>query len=219
MTTDSSRLANTWTERATSSWVLAAVALLVYSSALNAIYVFDDFGVFEADAYSDFWAMEWWSWKERPVGRFSFAAQIALFGASSFWSHLINILIHVAAVLGLRELIDQFFKLVAPSIAPERVRLVSWSCALLWAVHPITTAAVTYTVQRYESLAACLMIWSCLYWIKLLISLSRDSTSEENVRLPVYRNYLASMVFAALAMGTKETAAALPICFLWLLLL
>jgi tetratricopeptide (TPR) repeat protein len=86
------------------------------------------------------------------------------------------------------------------------VRSHRWECALvaaaLWALHPLCTGAVTYIVQRAESLAAGLMLLAAL---ALFTGMSHPS--------PVGRWSLwaATAVLAALGGFTKEIAAVLPV--------
>ncbi|MEO1617323.1 MAG: tetratricopeptide repeat protein [Planctomycetota bacterium] len=88
-----------------------------------------------------------------------------------------------------------------------RLDSLSFVVGLLWGVHPITTAAVTYAVQRYESLAACFIIWSCFYWIQA-VHANAAGASRARSR---WWSWGLSMLFALLAMGSKETAAGLPL--------
>jgi tetratricopeptide (TPR) repeat protein len=74
--------------------------------------------------------------------------------------------------------------------------------AVLWVVHPITTASVTYTVQRAESLMGLLFLLT-------LYSFLRSATAERSGWWSVL-----AVLACALGMGTKEAMAAAPLAAL-----
>lgn len=92
----------------------------------------------------------------RPLLNYSFALNYALSGLAPWSYHLVNLAIHAAASLTLFGLARRLLARRAPAPAATPA---AFAIALLWAVHPLTTAAVTYIVQRAESLMAlfCLL--------------------------------------------------------------
>ena len=139
----------------------------------------------------------------RPLLNVSFALNFALnrvlfgSGLSTTGYHLVNLLIHFAAaavLFGLlrRTLLRTRFAAVATSAAI--------GTALLWAVHPVQTEAVTYMVQRAESLAGLLLLLSLYAFVR-----SADAAEARPRR---WRNL--SLLAAALGMASKETVAVLP---------
>ncbi len=72
------------------------------------------------------------------------------------WSyHTFNLIVHVLAALVLFGIVRR--TLLLPRFAGRFDRAAVWlalAVALLWGVHPLTTEAVTYIVQRAESLAS-----------------------------------------------------------------
>ena len=79
----------------------------------------------------------------------------------------------------------------------ERASVLALSCALLWAVHPLTTSAVTYLVQRVESLMALCVL------LTLYCSIRAWSGS---------RWWTAAAVSACAAgMASKESMVAAPL--------
>jgi tetratricopeptide (TPR) repeat protein len=126
--------------------------------------------------------------------------------ARNLWGyHAGNLLIHVAAGLAL-------FGVGRRTLASERLRptfgaaatWLAWAIALLWLVHPLQTSAVTYLVQRVESLMG-------LFYLLTLYCAIRAS---EGVRARVWT--AAAVTFCALGMGTKEVMVTAPlIVWIW----
>ncbi len=89
----------------------------------------------------------------RPVLNLSFAASYALSGTATWGHHLVNWLIHTLAGLTLFGLVRR--TLLLPSLAPRwgaHALPFAFFISLLWTLHPLQTQAVTYLVQRAESL-------------------------------------------------------------------
>lgn len=105
----------------------------------------------------------------------------------------------------------------SPFIA-QNSHLIAFFSALLFVVHPIQTQAVTYVVQRFASLATLFYLFSLLMYIKgrLKMEGTGDDVQKATVLsgspLPLSVTfYFLSLVFAALAMMTKEIAFTLPV--------
>jgi tetratricopeptide (TPR) repeat protein len=127
------------------------------------------------------------------VLRVSFAADYAIVGLWVEVYHVNNLLIHLAcgAVL---------FGIVRRNLSSRRIwgnrfeKSAHWlagAVAAVWLLHPLNTEAVTYTVQRAESLMG-------LFYLVVIYCLIRDWK-------------LAAIMACALGMGTKETMATAPI--------
>jgi protein O-mannosyl-transferase len=136
----------------------------------------------------------------RPVLRLSFMADYAVGGMNVEIYHATNLLIHLGAgvlLLGIvgrnlsrRETWGGRFECSGPWLAGV--------VAGIWLVHPINTSAVTYIVQRAESLAA-------FFYLGVIYCLIRAAETEK------VRWKLAAIAACALGMGTKETAATAPV--------
>ena len=88
----------------------------------------------------------------RPVLNFSFAVNYAVSGTAVWSYHALNVAIHCAAALLLFGIVRR--SLAAPAAGPRTVvsgMAVAFAAALLWALHPLQTESVAYTVQRAES--------------------------------------------------------------------
>jgi len=136
----------------------------------------------------------------RPVLNLSFAICYAVGRLDPLAYRVGNVLVHLGAALLLLGVVRRTLEL--PTLPPsvrEHARGMALAAALLWAVHPLTTAAVSYTVQRAESLAA--------FWLLLVLyAVLRSATARRG------RGWGALAVLACAAgMGTKETMAAAPL--------
>lgn len=114
--------------------------------------------------------------------------------------HAANLLIHLASALLLfgivrRTLIADRLRPVFGAAAPS----VAASAALLWVVHPLTTAAVTYIVQRVESLMS-------LFFLLTLYGAIRASEGGRRRAWTV-----VAVASCALGMATKESMVGAPI--------
>src|SRR5271170_6837638 len=129
----------------------------------------------------------------RPVLWFSFAADYAIGGLRVEVYHITNLLIHLScgAVL---------FGIVRRNLSSSRVwghrfeKSAHWlagAVTAVWLVHPLNTEAVTYTVQRAESLTG-------MFYLLVIYCLIRDWK-------------LAAVAACALGMGTKEVMATAPL--------
>jgi protein O-mannosyl-transferase len=87
----------------------------------------------------------------RPLLNLTFAVNYALGGTNPLGYHAVNLAIHVGSGL----LLMGIARRTALSWAGATARCALWTgaaLALLWAVHPMATEAVTYIAQRAESL-------------------------------------------------------------------
>lgn len=137
----------------------------------------------------------------RPVANLTFAINYALGGLDPRGYHVANIVLH-----GLNALL--LFGLVRRTLALGRLResragvFFGWAVALVWAVHPLTTAAVTYVSQRAEVLMA-------LCYLATLYTFSRALRSP---RPTLWLALSASVCW--LGMATKEVMATAPLVVL-----
>jgi Flp pilus assembly protein TadD len=95
----------------------------------------------------------------RPLLNLSFAINYALGGAAVQGYHRFNLAIHVLGGLTLLGIVRR--TLLQPVLRARfgaAATLLALAAALLWTVHPLQTEAVTYTVQRAESLMGLLYL-------------------------------------------------------------
>ena len=118
--------------------------------------------------------------------------------------HLGNLLIHLLAGLALFGVIRR--TLLAPRFGDRFAASSAWlgfAVALLWLLHPLQTSAVTYIVQRVESLMG----------LFVLLTLYCAIRSRESARARARSRLWAAcaVVACALGMGTKEVAVVTPV--------
>jgi tetratricopeptide (TPR) repeat protein len=114
--------------------------------------------------------------------------------------HLFNLLIHLAAAVTLAAVIRR--TLSSPALAPRFGRHagpLAATVALVWVTHPLPTAAVTYLVQRVESLAG-------LFYLLTLYCAIRAWDAR---RGPAWM--AGAITSCALGMATKEVMVTSPI--------
>jgi protein O-mannosyl-transferase len=139
----------------------------------------------------------------RPVVNLSLAVNYAAGGLNPLAYHLTNVLIHILAGLTLFGIVRR--TLLLPSLAQRfntAATPLALAIALIWSLHPLQTGAVTYVIQRYESMMG-------LFYLLALYAVIRCGTSERP------RLWAAAAVIASLlAMGCKEVAVSVPLTIL-----
>ncbi len=132
----------------------------------------------------------------------SFALNRALSGADTWSYHVLNALVHLACgflLLGVLRRALALARPAAPACAHANLALV---VTLLWLVHPLQTASVTYLSQRAEALATLGYLGTLYGFLRALDA-------------PAPRRWQA-FALASLAVGflSKETVATAPLLVL-----
>ncbi len=203
--------------------VLATVA--VYSNTFQAPFIFDDeASILENPTIRRLWPIgpvlcppaHGEAVQRRPVVNLSLAINYAISGTSPWSYHALNLFAHLLAALLLFGIVRRTLSL--PNFRKGCGRAATplgLAVALLWAVHPLLTEAVTYVVQRTEVLAG-------LFYLLTLYCLIRGAESQKGtvpfLRPPAARIgtvpglwYAAAVAACGLAMGSKETAISAPL--------
>lgn len=190
----------------------AEVALLLlaigaaYANALGASFQFDDWDVIVRDARVQDLAA-WWRAMPgiRPLLKLTYALDHTMgFGVVGF--HATNVAIHglasLAALTLTRRLVARHRSGATEDDAPlESVRFVSLVAALVFALHPVQTEAVTLVNGRSSALSTALAFASLLLWSR--------SNQTHGTRAQAGRAF--SLVAMVLALGVKETAVVVPL--------
>lgn len=134
----------------------------------------------------------------RPAANLSFALNYYLGGYRVWGYHAVNILIHVMTAIAVFLL----FRVTLAQSKTKDTDLIAFWAALIWAVHPIQTQAVTYIVQRMTSMTALFFIVSLYCYAK-----GRSNWKGGERR---YGYFMGCAAAGLLAMATKEIAATLP---------
>ena len=199
--------------------VILTAAALAYANSFQGVFVFDDVTEIGANpTLRSLWPIwrpmfEGWQLPARPLPYLSFAIDLRLWGTNPWGFHLTSVSLHLLAAALLFYLARD--TLAGPQL-PAAVRQLAIglaaAIAMVWAVHPLTTQAVTYIYQRIELLASLCML-TCL-----LATNRVWHPTEQTDRLLGWK--LLALAAACLAMLSKETAVVLPLLVLlqgWLL--
>lgn len=184
--------------------IVAIFAALFYSNSFGNFFLWNDWTL----VIENFLVRDWGNlpeiftsafWKPligepsqiyRPLVSLSFMADFSLWRLQPWGYHLTNVSLHVA-----NSILAYFLMLayVSPSIALMG--------AILFAVHPIHTEAVTYISGRGELIMTFFLLSGTLLFLK--------SEKKQSWLL-----YLVSLPLFFLALLTKETAAIFPLLLL-----
>ena len=196
-------------------WVAPVVIVLAivfaYHNALGGPFIFDDYDFMLKDtSLQKLWPpTREGQGARRPVGKFTLAINYALAAPTpekplSPWGFKLgNVIIHALASLTLYGIVRRTLR--TPRLAPRFGDAAEWLAgitALLWAVHPLHTQAVTYAIQRFESLMG-------LFYMLTLYAFIRAATSDRRAGLVGWS--CVAVLASALGMGTKEVMATAPV--------
>ncbi len=180
-------------------WLTLAV-VVAYANALTGDFLFDDFNVIVNASQVHTWG-DWWAGLGngiRPLLKFSYTLNWTM-GTGVFGFHLLNLLIHLANVYLVYRLANEF---VHQQLEQNKFEHVPLFAALLFAVHPIHTEAVTYICGRSSALMA-------LFYLVGVLCYVIGRTRNNNFYLTI-----ATPLLLLLALGVKETAVTFPFALL-----
>jgi len=134
---------------------LLAAALVAFGASLGSGFHFDDYAIFQDPALTSpgGWLGIWSLRQTRPLTYLTFWLNFQVGGQDPLGYHLLNLGLHLGAVLLLYECLRR--------LMPDAAALVA---AAVFAVHPIQAEAVNYVWARSIVLAALLCFASLLAW-------------------------------------------------------
>ena len=177
--------------------LLLLAAALAWQGALLGPFQFDDWNVIveQPAAHS---VAAWWASMPgiRPLLKLSYALNWQ--GPESAGAfHLVNLCLHAANV-GLLWRLLLFW--------PQLDRRAAWWVALIFALHPAQTEAVSYISGRSMSLMALFWLAAAVCWFHAAATNSRDCRAWR----------LAALLLFGAALAIRETAWSLPfVLFFW----
>lgn len=181
--------------------LLLAAALTAYWPSFRGDYVFDDLvHIVNSDRIHSFSTAVPSLWTGRPVIYFTLAVNYRIGGLNVLGYHIVNFAVHLVAGLILFGLARRTLRL--PPLDAQFGRwadLIGFAAALLWLIHPLQTQAVTYIIQRCESMMG-------MFYLASLYCVLRASQSER--RWPWYA---AGVAACWLGMGCKEVMITAPV--------
>ncbi|HEY3756875.1 MAG TPA: tetratricopeptide repeat protein [Opitutaceae bacterium] len=193
---------------------IALAVGLAYGNALHGPFLYDDEGSVLRNPSLQHWLTALrppaggWPTSGRPVFNLSLALNYALSGLKTDSYHVLSILIHLAAAWLLFGLVRRTLSRIG--YEENRATGVSWAVALIWAVHPLLTEAVTYISQRSESLMG-------LFFLLTLYAFEKGSRvgTRQTAQGPSAQIWLTvSVVACALGMASKEVMVTVPVIVL-----
>ena len=202
--------------------VLAGIALVLavlaaYANSLSGPFVYDDKdAIVENLTLQRLWPLTGvlkplaggLTVSGRPVLNLSLALNYAAGGLDVRGYHIVNLAIHAITALTLFGLVRRTLVWsgrsgsLQPAARGADGTLLAFTVAALWALHPLQTEAVTYIVQRAESLMG-------LFYLLTLYGFVR-SVEVANPR----RWQVLSVAACALGMATKENMVSAPVLVL-----
>src|SRR5262249_6452987 len=153
--------------------LLAAAALIAFGASLGSGFHFDDYAIFNDISLSRLLTLG----ETRPLTYLTFWLNYAVGGGDPLGYHLVNLALHVGAVLLAFECLRR--------LLPETA---AFAAAAIFALHPIQAEAVNYIWARSIVLASLLCFASLLEWIE-------------------GRYWIAVACFAAALLAKEEVAA------------
>ena len=182
-----------------------ACGAAAYSNSLRGPFIFDDIDAIPNNpqinrALRDSGRTSPSTLSGRPVLGLSFDMDYAIGGLNVEIYHATNLAVHLAAGALLFGIVRR--NLSRGEFWRDRFATSAYwlagVVAAIWLVHPLNTQAVTYIVQRAESLAA-------LFYLAVIYCLIRDAERER------IGWKLAAIAACALGMATKESMATAPL--------
>ena len=191
-------------EQARRTWLppylLLAAVVAAYLNALPAPFQFDDWWAVHGNA-SVAGLAAWWDALPgiRPLLKLSYALN-TMVSPEARGFHAFNLVVHALNVLLVLALARRWLGALAPTLPTGE--FAAFATALLFALHPACTEAVTYVSGRSVSLMALFALASLL----VLTAQAADSGARQ-------RPWLSAFLFA-LALAVRETAVVVPLAWL-----
>jgi tetratricopeptide (TPR) repeat protein len=156
--------------------ILVVVACAVYAPAARDGFVWDDTALILRDPLIRSWRLTTEGFNHflfvdatpsdfyRPIQRLTYTLDYAAFAFRPAGYHLVSVLWHAAAAVALFFLAEEL--LLAFGIDQRKRRLISFFAALVWAIHPVQSAAVIYISGRADPLAATFGFLGCYLMLR-----------------------------------------------------
>lgn len=192
------------------AWLPLAGLLLfvggIYANSLRVPFLLDDRLTLVMEPTTHSWSNAARSAYGRRVGMLSFAANYAWGRTDVLSYHVVNLAIHLAAGTLLWALSRRLLRAPGtPATLSRAAEPLAWTIAAIWLSHPLQTNAVTYTVQRFESLAS-LGILVALYAVARAAGATESAAAVALAPETTTSEETASLKTAAQDSTSKETS-------------
>jgi len=181
-------------QQLSAGWIVFVATVAVYAAAIGASFQFDDWNVIVANPMVQSWSAFWSGMPGiRPLLKVTYTASwTSGFGVAGF--RAFNIALHAGNALLVLALVRR----LAPSLQFAHPSVAALVAALIFALHPAQTEAVTYISGRSSALMATFCLAAVLAHLR-----AADDPSPQRWRM------LSGLAFLA-ALAVKENAWALP---------
>ena len=191
-------------------FLILLMGLLAYCNCFTAPFILDD----PDQITNNPGIKEWWPpWVPmtyggqltRPILYFTLAVNYAISELRPWSYHIFNLAVHVLAAMALYGLVSR--TLLMPRLRERFAKhapVLAMIVAMIWLVHPMLTSAVTYVVQRAESMMG-LMYLLTLYCSVRAITSQRPAT---------WFWFALAAVACAVGMGCKQIMVTAPLMVL-----
>jgi tetratricopeptide (TPR) repeat protein len=183
--------------------LIIGIGALVYLNSFEGSFIFDDKLFVNENIQSLRQAMFAPGNISRPFIGLTLGINYAISGYEEWSYHLLNLLVHMCAALCLYGIVRR--TLLTHKLCEtfgERSAILALIIALLWMVHPLQTQAVTYIIQRCESIMG-------LFYLLTLYCAIRCFASQ---RKPLW--YAAAFAACAGGMLSKQVMVTAPLMVL-----
>lgn len=193
--------------------LVGAAALLAYAPSLIVPFQFDDYSriAYNAPLQRGEWrAALPWLGSSRVLPSLTIIANYVLGGERVLGYHVVNLALHLGAVLGVFVLARLLCRgpRLRESAAARRPLVVAGVAALVMACHPLQTQAVTYIIQRAAVMSALFYVWAVACYARgRLAQVGRADG-------PAARWFVATALLGICAVLSKENAVSLPLALL-----
>jgi tetratricopeptide (TPR) repeat protein len=199
--------------------VLALAIFAVYTPALRSDFIWDDTALILRDPLIRSWQLIPETFQHflfidatpsdfyRPIQRLTYLADYAAFVFKPAGYHLSSILCHVGAAFALLLLANELLR--GWNVEERKRRWLAFLATLVWAVHPVHTAAVAYISGRADPLAAM------FGFLGLYCGIRAAPATRSNRWLLI----IATAALFLLSALSKETGLIFPVLWLAILLL
>lgn len=198
-------------------FLLTTIIITCYSGSLENSWHFDDFPNIVKNKNIQIENLSWNQIKKsfyshnedrisRPLSGLSFALNYLFFGLDLKSYHIVNILIHVLCCITVYLVFITTLNICIEknnvSIPKHLVIDIALLGAVLWAIHPIQTQAITYIVQRMASMAALFYVIALYCYLKFRLQ------SVDIIKILLF---LLCILFWVAGMLSKENVVLLPL--------
>jgi hypothetical protein len=186
--------------------VIIAAGVLAYANSFQGVFLYDDWPVIGKLSSGHSWLdslRNVMQASSRPVANLTFFMNYLTGGAKPADYHATNLFIHILTALLMFGVIRRSLLLpvFGDRFAGSATRL-ALASASIWVCHPLTTACVTYIVQRYESLMG-------MFFLLTLYGAIRGATAGGSAGRKGW--YITAVTACLMGMGSKEVIIVAPV--------